>query len=129
MDNVISVDLHIIGLQIVLREQRIFTSQQSYKYSEATDWISVSTAKPSRKRKAPEIDIFDFDISPKRRRLDTCSKKTAIRTKTGKKPYCFICKSDSHSPPSCTEMVAENWDKAISHDEPESDSKSVNSYS
>ena len=74
----------------------------------------------SRKRKAPEPDISD--ISPKRRRLDTCSKKTAICTKTGKKPYCFICKSDSHSPRSCKEMVGENWDKAISHDEPNSDS-------
>ena len=90
------------------KREEDFTSQQS----------SVSTAKPSRKRKAPEPDISD--ISPKRRRLDTRS--TAIRTKTGKKPYCFICKSDSHSPRSCTEMVAENWDKPISSDEPDSDS-------
>ena len=100
-----------------------FTSQQSSISTEKQQTESlVSTAKPSRKRKAPEIDIFDFDISPKRRRLDTRSKKTAICTKTGKKPYCFICKSDSHSPRSCTEMVAENSDKAISHDEPDSDS-------
>ena len=77
---------------------------------------SVSTEKASRKRKAPEIDIFDFDISPNRRRLDTRSKKTAIRGKRGKKPYCFICKSDSHTPGSCTEMVAENWDIPISSD-------------
>ena len=40
---------------------------------------------PSRKRKASEIDIFYFDISPKRRRLDTRKMKTTIRRKTGKK--------------------------------------------
>ena len=98
-----------------------FTSQQSSISTEKQQTeSSVSTAKPSRKRKAPEPDISD--ISPKRRHLDTRSKKTAIRTKTGKKPYCFICKSNSHSPRSCTEMVVENWDKAISHDEPDSDS-------
>ena len=117
MDNVLSVDLQIIGL---LREED-FTSQQSSISTEKQQTeSSVYTAKPSRKRKAPEPDISD--ISPKRRRLDTRSKKTAIRTKTGKKPYCFICKSDSHTPRSCTEMVAENWDKPISSDEPDSDS-------
>ena len=99
------------------KREEDFTSQQS-SISTEKQQSSVSTAKPSRKRKAPEPDISD--ISPKRRRLDTRS--TAIRTKTGKKPYCFICKSDSHSPRSCTEMVAENWDKAISYDEPDSDS-------
>ena len=103
------------------KREEDFTSQQSSISTEKQQTeSSVSTAKPSRKRKAPETDISD--MSPKRRRLDTRSKKTAIRTKTGKKPYCFICKSDSHSPRSCTEMVAENWDKAISHDEPDSDS-------
>ena len=101
------------------KREEDFTSQQS-SISTEKQQSSVSTAKPSWKRKAPEPDISD--ISPKRRRLDTRSKKTAIRTKTGKKPYCFICKSDSHSPRSCTEMVAENWDKVISHDEPDSDS-------
>ena len=101
------------------KREEDFTSQQS-SISTEKQQSSVSTAKPSRKQKAPEPDISD--ISPKRRRLDTRSKKTAIRTKTGKKPYCFICKSDSHSPRSCTEMVAENWDKVISHDEPDSDS-------
>ena len=101
------------------KREEDFTSQQ-FSISTEKQQSSVSTAKPSRKRKAPEPDISD--ISPKRRRLDTRSKKTAIRTKTGKKPYCFICKSDSHSPRSCTEMVAENWDKVISHDEPDSDS-------
>ena len=101
------------------KREEDFTSQQS-SISTEKQQSSVSTAKPSRKRKSPEPDISD--ISPKRRRLDTRSKKTAIRTKTGKKPYCFICKSDSHSPRSCTEMVAENWDKVISHDEPDSDS-------
>ena len=90
------------------KREEDFTSQQS-SISTEKQQSSVSTAKPSRKRKAPEPDISD--ISPKRRRLDTRSKKTAIRTKTGKKPYCFICKSDSHSPRSCTEMLAENWDK------------------
>ena len=73
------------------KREEDFTSQQS----------SVSTEKPSRKRKASEIDIFDFDInsdiSPKRRRLDTHKMKTAFRAKTGKKPYSFICKSDSHT--------------------------------
>ena len=104
------------------KREEDFTSQQSSISTEKKQQTesSVSTAKPSWKRKAPEPDISD--ISPKRRRLDTCSKKTAIRTKTGKRPYCFICKSDSHSPHSCTEMVAENWDKAISHDETDSDS-------
>ena len=101
------------------KREEDFTSQQS-SISTEKQQSSVSTVKPSRKGKAPEPDISD--ISPKRRRLDTRSKKTAIRTKTGKKPYCFICKSDSHSPRSCTEMVAENWDKVISHDEPDSDS-------
>ena len=85
------------------KREEDFTSQQS-SISTEKQQSSVSTAKPSRKRKAPEPDISD--ISPKRRRLDTRS--TAIRTKTGKKPYCFICKSDSHSPRSCTEIVAEN---------------------
>ena len=103
------------------KREEDFTSQQSsISIEKQQTESSVSTVKPSRKRKAPEPDISD--ISPKRRRLDTRSKKTAIHTKTGKKPYCFICKSDSRSPRSCTEMVAENWDKAISHDEPDSDS-------
>ena len=74
---------------------------------------SVSTEKPSRKRKASDIS----DINPKRRRLDNHSKKTVNCTK---KPYCFICKSASHSPRSCTEIVMENRDKQISCDEPDS---------
>ena len=103
------------------KREEDFTSQQSSVSTEKQQTEStVSTEKPSRKRKAPEIDISD--ISPKRRRFYTRSKKTAIRGKAGKKPYCFICKSDSHSPRSCTEMVTENWDKVISHDEPDSDS-------
>ena len=103
------------------KREEDFTSQHSsISIEKQQTESSVSTAKPSRKRKAPEPDISD--ISPKRRRLDTRSKKTTIRTKTEKKPYCFICKSDSHSPRSCAEMVAENWDKLISHDEPDSDS-------
>ena len=79
---------------------------------------SVSTEKPSRKRNASDIS----DINPKKRRLDTRKMKTVKRTKTGKKTYCFICKSASHSPRSCTEMVTENWDKQISCDEADSDS-------
>ena len=75
----------------------------------------VSTEKPSRKRKASDVS----DINPKKRRLDNHSKKTVSR---GKKPYCFICKSASHSPRSCTEMVTENRDEQISCDEPDSDS-------
>ena len=95
-----------------------FTSQQSSVSTEKQQTVSsVSTDKASRKCKAPEP--VTSDISPKRRRLDTRSKKTAI---CGKKPYCFICKSDSHTPRSCTEMVAENWDKPISNDEPDSNS-------
>ena len=104
------------------KREEDFTSQQSSASTEKQQTeSSVGTKKPSRKRKASEIDIFDFDInkdiSPKRRRLDTRSKKTAIRTKTVKKPYSFICKSDSHTPRSCTEMVAENSDKMIPSDE------------
>ena len=114
MDNVISVDLEIIGLPNCPKRGKDFTSQQSSVSTEKQQ-SSVGIKKPSRKRKVSEIDIFDFDIksdiSPKRRRLDTCSKKTAFRAKTGKKPYSFICKSDSHTPKSCTEMVAENLDK------------------
>ena len=69
-----------------------FTSQQSSVSTEKQQTeSSVGTKKPSRKRKASEIDIFDFDINsditPKRRRLDTRSKKTVIH---GKKPYSFI---------------------------------------
>ena len=94
------------------------TEKQQSSVSTVKQQSSVSTEKPSRKRKASDVS----DISPKRRRLDTRSKKTVKRTKTGKKPYCFICKSTSHSPRSCTEMVTENWDKQISCDEPDSDS-------
>ena len=98
------------------KREEDFTSQQSSVSTEKQqNESSVSTEKPSRKRKASEIDIFNFDInsdiSPKRRRLDTRKMKTVKRTKRGKKPYSFICKSDSHTPRSCTEMVAENSDK------------------
>ena len=89
--------------------------QQSSKSTEKQQ-SSVSTEKPSRKRKASDVS----DITPKRRRLDTRSKKTGKRTKTGKKTYCCICKSASHSPRSCTEMVMENRNKQISCDEPDS---------
>ena len=104
------------------KREEDFTSQQSSVSTEKQQTeSSVGTKKPSRKRKASEIDIFDFDINsditPMRRRLDTRSKKTAIRTKTVKKPYSFICKSDSHMPRSCTEMVTENYDKVIPSDE------------
>ena len=101
-------------------EQQSSESTEKQQSSESIEkpQSSVSTEKPSRKRKASDIS----DISPKRRRLDTRSKKTVKRTKTGKKPYCFICKSATHSPRSCTEMVTENWDKSISCDEPDSDS-------
>ena len=85
---------------------------------ELTFQQSVSTEKPSRKRKASDVS----DISPKRRRLDTRKMKTVGCGKTGKKTYFFICKSASHSPRSCTEMVTENRDKRISCDEPDSDS-------
>ena len=98
-------------------DEEELTSQQSSVSTEKQQ-SSVSTEKPSRKRKASDVS----DISHKRRRLDTRSKKTVKRTKTGKKTYCFICKSASHSPRSCTEMVTENWDKQISCDEPDSDS-------
>ena len=98
-------------------DEEELTSQQSSVSIEKPQ-SSVSTEKPSRKRKASDIS----DISPKRRHFDTRSKKTVKRTKTGKKPYCFICKSATHSPRSCTEMVTDNWDKPISCDEPDSDS-------
>ena len=89
--------------------------EQQSSVSTEKQQSSVSTEKPSRKQKASDVS----DISPKRRRLDTRSKKTVSR---GKKTYCFICKSASHSPRSCTEMVTENRDKPISCDEPDSDS-------
>ena len=79
------------------------TSQQSSVSTEKQK-SSVSTEKPSRKRKASDVS----DISPKKRRLGTRKMKTVKHTKTGKKTYCFICKSASQSPQSCTEMVTEN---------------------
>ena len=87
--------------------------EQQSSVSTEKQQSSVSTEKPSRKRKPSDIS----DISAKRRRLDTRSKKTVSR---GKKTYCFICKSASHSPRSCTEMVMENRDKQISCDGPDS---------
>ena len=89
------------------------TEKQQSLVSTEKQQSSVSTEKPSRKRKASDIS----DVSPKRRRLDTRKMKTVSR---GKKTYCFICKSTSHSPRSCTEMVTENRDKQISCDEPDS---------
>ena len=70
---------------------------------------SVSTEKPSRKRKASDVS----DISPKRRRLDTRSKKTANLWKEALWFHLF-------SPQSCTEMVTENSYKPIFCDEPDS---------
>ena len=70
---------------------------------------SVSTEKPSRKRKASDVS----DISPKRRRLDTRSKKTANPWKEALWFHLF-------SPRSCTEMVTENRYKRISCDVPDS---------
>ena len=96
-------------------DEEELTSQQSSVSTERQQ-SSVSTEKPSRKQKASDVS----DITPKKRRLDTRKMKTVKRTKTGKKPYCFICKSASHSPRSCTEMVTENRDKQISCDEPDS---------
>ena len=92
------------------------TEKQQSSVSTEKQQSSVSTEKPSRKRKASDIS----DVSPKKRRLDTRKMKTVKRTKTGKKSYCFICKSASHSPRSCTEMVTENRDKPMSCDEPDS---------
>ena len=101
---------------VIYSDDEELTSQQSSESTEKPQIeSSVSTEKPSRKRKASDVS----DISPKRRRLDTRSKKTVKRTKTGKKTYCFTCKSASHSPRSCTEMVMENRDKPISCDEPD----------
>ena len=98
-------------------DEEELTSQQSSESTEKQETeSSVSTEKPSRKRKASDVS----DISPKRRRLDTRSKKTVNCTKRGNNTFCFICKSTSHSPRSCTEMVTENWDKPISCDEPDS---------
>ena len=99
-------------------EEELTSQQSSVSAEKQQTESSVSTEKPSRKRKASDVS----DISPKKRRLDTRKIKTVKRTKTGKKTYCFICKSASHSPRSCTEMVTENWDKPISCDEPDSDS-------
>ena len=63
------------------------------------------------KRKPSDIS----DINPKKRRLDTRSKKTANPWKEALWFHLF-------SPPSCTEMVTENRYKPISCDEPDSDS-------
>ena len=90
--------------------------EQQSSVSTEKQQSSVSTEKPSRKRKASDVS----DITPQKRRLDTRSKKTVKRTKTGKNPYCFMCKSASHLPQSCTEMVTENRDKQISCDEQDS---------
>ena len=98
------------------QQSSVSTEKQQSSVSTDKQQSSVSIEKPSRKRKASDVS----DITPKKRRLDTRLKKTVKRTKTGKKPYCFICKSASHSPRSCTEMVTENWDKQISCDEPDS---------
>ena len=78
--------------------------ESSVSTEKQTTEFSVSTENPSRKRKASNVS----DISPKRRRLETRKMKTVKRTKTGKKTYCFICKSAFHSPRSCTEIVTEN---------------------
>ena len=64
------------------------TSQQSSVSTEKQETEpSVSTEKPSRKRKASDVS----DTSPKKRRLDTRKMKTVKHTKTGKMTYCFIC--------------------------------------
>ena len=99
-------------------EQQSSVSTEKQQSSESTEkqQSSVSTEKPSRKRKASDVS----DINPKKRRLDTRLKKTVNCTKRGKKTYCFICKSASHLPRSCTEMVMENRDKPFSCDESDS---------
>ena len=97
---------------VIYSDDEELTSQQSSVSTEKQQ-SSVSTEKPLRKRKASDVS----DITPKRRRLDTRKMKTVSH---GKKTYCFICKSASHSPRSCTEMVMENTDKQISCDEPDS---------
>ena len=101
------------------------TEKQQTGSSESTEkqqpGSSVSTEKPSRKRMVSKHDVSD--ISPKRRRVDTRNIEAAIPVKTEKKPYCFIGKSDSHTPRSCTEIVTNNWDKPIPFDETDSDSK------
>ena len=99
-------------------EEELTSHQSSVSTEKQQIESSVSTEKPSRKRKASDV----CDITPKRRRLDTRKMKTVSRGKTGKNTYCFICKSGSHSPRSCTEIVTENRDKPISCDAPDSDS-------
>ena len=102
---------------VIYSDDEQLTSQQSSVSTEKQKIeSSVSTEKPSRKRKASDVSY----IIPKIRRLDTRKMKTVKRTKRGNKRYCFICKSASHSPRSCTEMVTENRDKPISCDEPDS---------
>ena len=76
-------------------DEELTSHQSSVSTEKQQIESSVSTEKPSRKRKASKIDIFDFyinsDITPKRRRLDTRKMKTVSRGKTGKKTYRFIC--------------------------------------
>ena len=94
-------------------DEEELTSQQSSESTEKQQTeSSVSSEKPSRKRKASDVS----DISHNRRRLGTRKMKTVNRAKTGKKTYCFICKSASDTLQSCTEMVTKNWDKQISWD-------------
>ena len=106
------------AMVIYLDDEELTSQQSSVSTENQQTESSVLTEKPSRKRKASDVS----DITPKRRRLDTRKMKKVSRETTGKKTYCFICKSVSHSPRSCTEMVTENRDKLISCDEPDSDS-------
>ena len=99
--------------ELTSQQSSVSTEKQKSSVSTEKQQSSVSTEKPSRKQKASGIS----DITPKKRRLDTRKMKKVSR---GKKTYCFICKSASHLPRSCTEMVTENWDKQISCDEPDS---------
>ena len=104
---------------VIYSDDEELTSHQSSVSTEKQQIeSSVSTEKPSRKQKASDVS----DINPKRRRFNTRKMKILRHGKTGEKTYCFICKSTSHSPRSCTEMVMENRDKPISCDEPDSDS-------
>ena len=65
-------------------DEELTSHQSSVSTEKQQIESSVSTEKPSRKRKASDVS----DITPKRGRLDTRKMKTVSRGKTGKKTYC-----------------------------------------
>ena len=95
--------------ELTSQQSSVSTEKQQSIVSTEKQQSSVSTENFSRKRKASDIS----DITPKKRRLDTRSKKTF---NPWKEAFYF----QLFSPRSCTEMVTENMYKPISCDVPDS---------